>query len=394
MGESHVQPQRAEPVRINESDLLRNPAYGDTVTTTVSASNTSPAACRTWAAIIYIPKLRTWIRTGSPMAWRMLPADSRTPMGRSYPISMGWARNPRIRIIVARIRISLLNTTRCMPTGTTWVVGGYTVSQHGTGSLQSRAPATKSCTDTVGHHHIPTPEVLKRLGDRYAAHGITVHFDVGKIGNANNCNNEPSHTAITVLASCTHTDWVDDYTSTAADLYLAKMGVGTNVATLARGGELIKEVACGSADPQCNFPDYPGTVGWKVGFLALRNAPVGDDGQELNPNLTDPNDTRFQWTNSPEHRLRFDRERRPYFHYGLNAHTRVSRVPRRPIIPSFMFRPVRAVSPICRAQHVADARAVGRVRGKAVRPSGGGLSRARTQHVSVAQRNSSRLRQR
>ena len=46
----------------------------------------------------------------------------------------------------------------------------------------------------------------------------------------------------------------------------------------------------GSTDPQCIFPDYPGTVGWKIGFLALRNAPVGDDGQELNPNLTDPND--------------------------------------------------------------------------------------------------------
>ena len=68
------------------------------------------------------------------------------------------------------------------------------------------------------------------------------------------------------------------------------MGSERTVATLARGGELIKEVACSSADPECNFPDYPGTVGWKVGFLALRNAPVGDDGQELNPDLTDPND--------------------------------------------------------------------------------------------------------
>ena len=175
-----------------------------------------------------------------------------------------------------------------------------------------------------------------------------MHFDVGKIGNANNCNNDPLPHSYHCLGVVTHTDWVDDYTSTAADMYLVGNGVGTNLATLARGGELIKEVACSSADPQCNFPDYPGTVGWKVGFLALRNAAVGDDGQELNPDLTDPNDPNWNWaTDSQEHRLRFDRERRPYFHYGLNAHARGTRVPRRPIVPSFMFRPVRAVSPIC-----------------------------------------------
>ena len=30
----------------------------------------------------------------------------------------------------------------------------------------------------------------------------------------------------------------------------------------------------------------------------------------------------FNWLNGSQHRLRFDRERRPYFHYGLGAHTR------------------------------------------------------------------------
>ena len=149
---------------------------------------------------------------------------------------------------------------------------------------------------------------------------------------------------------------------------------GANVASLARGGELIKEVACdpdadgdGIDDPNCIFPDYPGTVGWETGLLALRNAPVGDNGQELNPDLTDPSDESFTWIDS-QRRIRFDRERRPYFHYGLNAHTRGTPVPRFPvwsagslppirqtvrrarrIIPSFMFRPVRAVSPICLA---------------------------------------------
>ncbi len=325
--------------------------YGATVTTTVSASNTSPAACRAWAAIIYSTEVADVDHDGLPDGLEDAPANAplSDPDGAELPNlhAMGAAStHPDLFVEY--------NAMYADP-GTTW------------GSAAAPYPNTKaacynagSCTDTVGHHHIPTPEVLTRLGDRYAAHGITVHFDVGKIGNANNCNNDPGYHCLGVVP---HTDWVDDYT----------LPVGTNPndkylvpSNLARGGELIKEVACSSGDPQCNFPDYPGTVGWKVGFLALRNAPVGNNGEELNPDLTGPNG--FKWVSpASQHRLRFDRERRPYFHYGLNAHTRGTRVPRcpvwstgslpticqtvrragRPIIPSFMFRPVPAVSPIC-----------------------------------------------
>ncbi len=115
-----------------------------------------------------------------------------------------------------------------------------------------------------------------------------------------------------------HTDWVDDYTSTAADGYLIGNGVGTNVAALARGGEVVKERACSETNPDCVFPDYPGSVGWKAGLLAIRNAPVDDNGGELDNDQS----VLENWLNGSQHRLRFDRERRPYFHYGLGAHTR------------------------------------------------------------------------
>ena len=116
-----------------------------------------------------------------------------------------------------------------------------------------------------------------------------------------------------------HTDWVDDYTSTAADEYLVGSGIpDTNVATLARGGEVVQERPCSLANPDCVFHDYPGSVGWKYGLLAMRNAPVNDSGGELNNNVADLTN----WLNGSQHRLRFDRERRPYFHYGLGAHTR------------------------------------------------------------------------
>ena len=55
---------------------------------------------------------------------------------------------------------------------------------------------------------------------------------------------------------------------------------------LARGGESIKEVAC-VEDTQtparwaCQFPAYPGTVMWKIGFQRYKEAFVHDDGTEL-----------------------------------------------------------------------------------------------------------------
>ncbi len=55
---------------------------------------------------------------------------------------------------------------------------------------------------------MPTPEDLKMIGDAFAARGITAHFDVGNIAD---------YRALGVVQ---HSDWEDDYTSTAADAYL------------------------------------------------------------------------------------------------------------------------------------------------------------------------------
>ena len=120
-------------------------------------------------------------------------------------------------------------------------------------------------TDLIGHNHLPTPEVLKMVGDAYqnapvsnldGVSGIRVHIDVGDIA------------AYHALGG--------DYASPAADSYL----IGTG----ARGGELILEAACvPGAGEICQFPDYPGTVAWKFGMQKYRDAPVGPGGQELTP---------------------------------------------------------------------------------------------------------------
>ena len=146
---------------------------------------------------------------------------------------------------------------------------------------------TPTVTDTVGHHHIPTPEVLKMLGDAYAAKGITPHFDVGDI------------TSYHSLGVVPHTDWVDDYTSLEADPYLVP-------SHLARGGEIIeKRHVFRAPRSPASSRLTPGTVRWKFGLQVYRDGPVGDDGEELATAEDIP-----AWLAGPTHRRRFDPVRR------------------------------------------------------------------------------------
>jgi len=169
------------------------------------------------------------------------------------------------------------------------------------GSLTYPYSTGTPIVNVPAHTHMPTPEVLKLVGDAYVAHGITPHFDVGDI------------TAYHGLGVIAHTEWVDDYTSMEADSYL--------VSANPRGGEPIDEIACDATQVTCQFPGFPGTVGWKFGLQTYRDWPVGDEGQEL---LTPAEiDAWLAGTGAhTEHRQRFDPNRRGLFHYMLWAHYR------------------------------------------------------------------------
>ena len=126
--------------------------------------------------------------------------------------------------------------------------------------------------DPSGHNHLPTPAALKLIGDAFknapvtnidGVNGIRLHIDVG-----------PGYHSVGA-----------GYSGTQADEYLIGFAPG-NSPDLARGGESIKEVAC-VEDTQtparwaCQFPAYPGTVMWKIGFQRYKEAFVHDDGTEL-----------------------------------------------------------------------------------------------------------------
>jgi hypothetical protein len=288
--------------------------YGATVTTTVSATNTTPAACRVWGAVIYSTEVADVDHDGLPDGLEDAPNPLRDDANEpELPNlhAMGAASTHRDLFVEYNAMWAGDNPFTPADEGLTTTYGSTDAPYPNTTEACYHS-ATKSCIDTVGHHHFPTPEDWKRIGDRFKAQNppITLHVDVGNVS------------AYHGLGVVQHTDWEDDYTSTAADEYLVGNGVGTNVAALARGGEVVKERACSETNPDCIFPDYPGSVGWKDGLLAIRNAPVNDSGGELNSDTSDPTNASFNWLNGSQHRLRFDRERRPYFHYGLGAHTR------------------------------------------------------------------------
>src|SRR5262249_32344354 len=110
-----------------------------------------------------------------------------------------------------------------------WAPAGTT---YGSATAPFNATLTQM-TDPTGHTHMPTPDVLNMVADTFDAHGngIKVHFDIGP---------DPG----SVYASSTAVPY--RYVPPA----------------YARGGELIQETKCNPALPNCQFPDYPGTVGW------------------------------------------------------------------------------------------------------------------------------------
>jgi hypothetical protein len=307
---------------VDPATLTNSADYGETVTTTVTASG-SPKACRAWGAVMFSIEVADVDHDGLPDGLEDAANGLKDPNDKPLPKlkAMGAGSDQRDLFV----EFNAMWARGADPTADPPFPG----TTYGSAAAPFNA-TTDSVTDVNGHHHAPTPAMLEMIGDRFAAQTPTIraHFDVGNVA------------AYHGLGVVTHSEWVDDYTSTAADEYLVGNGIGSNVAKLATGGELIREVACvADAEPgvpeTCQFPDYPGTVGWKFGFEVYRDAPVGPGGEELE---TPPS--------SPARR-RFDPERKGLFHYLLYAHARGKPTSSDPCVDA-NDTPTGAISGMCR----------------------------------------------
>jgi hypothetical protein len=260
--------------------------FGEVVTTGIDHGpvnqNTTPYECLTLAAIAFSTAVADTDRDGlpdaveEPQSGLKDPATPQFPSGQLLPdfYGMGARIGQRDLFVEVNAMIAGPGTTYGSPT----------------------APFSNtltSITDPVGHNHMPPPNVLKVVGDRYLSGGIHAHFDVGDLDRYQALG--PDYDCLDAVPG----------SPCDATAYLVP-------SHLARGGEAITE----RASPTGQFAAFPGTIGWPFGVQIHRDAPVGDEGEELSNQQV-----RDSWVDSARRR-RFDRIRQDYFHYALYAHAR------------------------------------------------------------------------
>lgn len=155
------------------------------------------------------------------------------------------------------------------------------------------------------HDHRPTANALAMAGKAFKRAGINPHFDVG----LDDAGDDRYPAAKNPL------------TGQCASLSTWSLGCAIVAPAYARGGEIVTESACGATPgAPCQFPDYPGTVGWKSGYQYFRDAPVAADGTQLTAAQEAAWEESCEKSGICPPRRRLDLNRHDFFHYSLWAH--------------------------------------------------------------------------
>jgi hypothetical protein len=287
--------------------------YGETATMGVDHTNASPYDCLSLAAIVFstpvldadndgLPDALEASSTAGGSAWRNPDiALSVTDPGRLLPNLHGMGASPNQKDLFVEI-------------GAMLTTGPLT---YGSASAPFDSSNPNPASVMIGAHtHLPGPDALKMLGDVYFGRGIVPHFDVGNTA-AYLASSYPGNGG----CAFNNGQWTPD----PVCQYLVPYATDANARpSLARGGETVVEKKCVPADlnnpyATCRFYDYPGTIGWKFGFEAFRDAPVDDSGTEI----TSQAQLQAWYAGTAPYtsqRRRFDSQRRQFFHYVMYGH--------------------------------------------------------------------------
>ena len=254
------------------------PGNASTVTVSVE-KNGSTFDCLSWGAIVFSTTVQDTDLDGLLDVWETT-GNLLDPTGQPLPDLPSMGANPNVQDVFVEI-----------------------------GFMETTAAYSNPAQGSVGpHSHLPAKEALERVATvfrnaapRVGISGpINIHFDVGghyQPPAVNPATNQP-YPALPTVGQC-KTSWQPA---------CAIVPVG-----LARGGESIPETACVStAAVSCQFPDYPGTVGWKSAYRFFRDQPLGDG-------MTEGACADLESGGQACHR-RFDRNRKDIFRYALWAH--------------------------------------------------------------------------
>ena len=309
-----------------QTDLLTG--FGETASTAVDHGSNNPYECMSWAAIIFSTVVKDADADGLPDGLEGATSglkdpnpddlvNAATPAGRPLPNlnAMGALVGPR----------DLLLEVNGLWAPPGWVYGHADAPYSIIRGITSLPPTT------VRHDHLPTPAVIKLLGDAFAdaPTPISLHVDVGNITTYKSRTGFGSSEADKYLV-CQHNPETKACTGSLSD---------------ARGGEVIKEgekILVNGKEKYCNdtlqtqdewlanslgchFPYFPGTVGWKFGFQHYRDEAVDEEtGEELTMGQEDQCYSTGRYTAADSSsrlcRRRFDPIRTGLFHYFLYAH--------------------------------------------------------------------------
>jgi hypothetical protein len=216
--------------------------------------------CVSWSAIVLSTNVQDTDGDGLLDAWEMdpPPIDVSDPTDRRLPNLAQMGASPHVKDLF--VEVGYMETDRF-------------------GSPNAPSP-TYGGVIKPPHTHLPAKTALNLAGDAFlnAPVPIKVHFDVG-----------------------------DRYQDSP---YVIP-------AAFARGGEAIVETACDATDPKCQYPAYPGTVGWKRGFRFLRDQILSEP---LPPHPPMPGDEDQCDLRGNSCVRRFDDNRHDMFRYALFAH--------------------------------------------------------------------------
>ena len=229
--------------------------FGEEVTTTVS--HTDPTEeCLAWSGFQFSVPVLDDDRDGLLNIWESEDvADLHDPDGTPLPNLYAMRARPTVQDIFVEVGFMTAgNNTRYGPLDSTDAC---------------IAPVCE--IDLDGHSHLPLKESLDLVATAFRnaysprAGGISgpinIHFDVGNNYQSGLPSNNSCLNNATWVPSCAIIPW------------------NSNAATnLARGGEAVPETSC-AANPDCAFPDFPGTVGWKIDYRLIREQPLNFDNE-------------------------------------------------------------------------------------------------------------------